>query len=420
MLHVNPDLSNGILGEKNDKRFLIRLWPAPVFLQEYAPGLWRDVENVNDDFNLTAFFQLRDYLVKKYSAIHANEISLIMNEPHEAAVINLPAQLKYLVYLQRRIIRCENMMACIPSETLRLVRSFPDRHFALLQFLYEYPNAMEMMQTNPALASMLASFRFWCIKNNVVPPDNPHALAHRRRLDILKSLGFREAEPSLVRLLGKILPWACCSTYISGLIDNAKRQGQTKVLRHLPRLNLGGMALASDRRLLERIGKPVLHEVVNDVQEDIHANTALKLRAWIDTETKYFQTLPRLCFQTLASLDKMIFRNMYLVSPDALENIAYILPRAPLPEHPDIVALRESGEVFWEGCVQCNCLFSRLPELLSGKLFAYRVLSPERATLTVRKHKGQWKIDALEAARNNPVAGQTMDVVRTWLGRISE
>jgi hypothetical protein len=50
-------------------------------------------------------------------------------------------------------------------------------------------------------------------------------------------------------------------------------------------------------------------------------------------------------------------------------------------------------------------------------VFIYRVLQPERATLSlIRTDTGRWEIGELKASRNRPVTEQTHDLVEQWLG----
>ncbi len=420
MIHVNPDLSGGIISQKNTGRFFTRLWPAPVCIREKVPGVWDDVRDIGDDFSLAGLVKLRDLLVGKCKDAYPDLVALIMRDEPEAGFPALPAQLRHLQRIQRRIGTRQKMLACIPSKTRRLICAFPEGHFALLQFLYACPNAEEMIHSNPALATMVASSEAWCSRNSIRPPDTPWNLARMKRMEIMRALGFRDADQRLVHILSKIMPWACRREHIAGLIDTVKVRDTARLIRHMPRINLGAITLLADTALLEHIGKTVLFEVINDVHEDTHANTALKLRAWIDAKARHFPNEPSRRFTSRAALDEMVFRNLHLVGLDTLEAIVWTLPPAPIPDHRDIVALRESGEVFQEGYQQSNCLFSRMPEFCAGTTFAYRVLAPERATLTIRKCKGQWQIDALETACNGPVSDKTKDFIHTWLHTMPE
>lgn len=63
---TQPDLTNGILKEKDGKCLFLRLWPDPVFLSETEPGVWAEVQDPADDFNSTTLKTHRDNLVQRY------------------------------------------------------------------------------------------------------------------------------------------------------------------------------------------------------------------------------------------------------------------------------------------------------------------------------------------------------------------
>jgi hypothetical protein len=59
---------------------------------------------------------------------------------------------------------------------------------------------------------------------------------------------------------------------------------------------------------------------------------------------------------------------------------------------------------------------SYAPRVREGRVFIYRVLQPERATLSlIRTDTGRWEIGELKASRNRPVSEQTQDLVEQWL-----
>jgi len=55
-------------------------------------------------------------------------------------------------------------------------------------------------------------------------------------------------------------------------------------------------------------------------------------------------------------------------------------------------------------------------QVQSRHTFIYRVLKPQRATLSlVRGADGDWEISELELRENNPVADLTRRFVQSWL-----
>ena len=93
-------------------------------------------------------------------------------------------------------------------------------------------------------------------------------------------------------------------------------------------------------------------------------------------------------------------------------------PPPPVPGLPGVVESLDSAEqLVLEGRRHSNCVASCAPRVREGRVSIYRVLQPQRATLSlVRTETGRWEIGELKASRNRPVTEQTRDLVEQWLG----
>jgi hypothetical protein len=95
-------------------------------------------------------------------------------------------------------------------------------------------------------------------------------------------------------------------------------------------------------------------------------------------------------------------------------------PRPPLPAVDEIVPLRRPEDLIAEGRQQRNCVASYIGRVAQGGIYIYRVLSPERATLSVVKlEDGCWHLDQLLGAGNRAVGAVTRQLVAAWLARYS-
>ena len=72
-----------------------------------------------------------------------------------------------------------------------------------------------------------------------------------------------------------------------------------------------------------------------------------------------------------------------------------------------------------EGEAQGNCVASYAPRVRDGRTFIYRVLHPERATLSLVRTSPftEWKIGELEGRYNTDTSQETEDFVQAWLDR---
>ena len=92
----------------------------------------------------------------------------------------------------------------------------------------------------------------------------------------------------------------------------------------------------------------------------------------------------------------------------------------PVPGTADIEPLTDAGQLLEEGRAQRNCVGGYGPGVASGKQFIYRVLRPERATLSLRLGSdGEWGIGQLLRACNQKVSPATTLAVLRWLARES-
>jgi hypothetical protein len=94
------------------------------------------------------------------------------------------------------------------------------------------------------------------------------------------------------------------------------------------------------------------------------------------------------------------------------------LPPPPFPGVPgEIEPLRSVGDLDREGRVVRNCVRSYGRRAMAGHCAIYRVLRPERATLSiVRGHKG-WRVGELKGRGNADVEPETVRAIEDWLKR---
>jgi hypothetical protein len=72
-----------------------------------------------------------------------------------------------------------------------------------------------------------------------------------------------------------------------------------------------------------------------------------------------------------------------------------------------------------EGEYQGNCVASYANRVREGDTYIYRVLHPERATLSLARRSpfSDWQIDELECRFNTDVAEETEEFVQAWIER---
>lgn len=92
------------------------------------------------------------------------------------------------------------------------------------------------------------------------------------------------------------------------------------------------------------------------------------------------------------------------------------LPSPPLRGTRDIIPIQTAAALVEEGREQNNCVAAYAERVRRRTTFIYRVLRPERATLSiVRGEDGDWRIDELECRGNTRVSAITRLAVESWL-----
>ena len=91
-------------------------------------------------------------------------------------------------------------------------------------------------------------------------------------------------------------------------------------------------------------------------------------------------------------------------------------PAPPIQGNEVIVPITTARELAEEGKEQRNCALSYSARIYRGQSYVYKVLGPERATLSLEKQNGgYWMIGQLLKERNQPVSRMTHKNVEEWV-----
>lgn len=92
------------------------------------------------------------------------------------------------------------------------------------------------------------------------------------------------------------------------------------------------------------------------------------------------------------------------------------IPPPPIPGTDTIIPLTTLKELKQEGVEQQNCVGIYGPRMARGDTYVYKVLSPERATLSIiRDPGGTWHRRQIRIARNREPTPFTVRAVDEWL-----
>lgn len=301
----------------------------------------------------------------------------------------------------------------VPWEIRKAIAPFEDRHWHLLVMAARCPGSLDLITSNPALAYCLASCWAFGPHPSKYAARTMRRLISSRRRSICGALGFPESESS-VAVLSKIPASACCVSWLLTIRDMLRDPDWRKTLLHLPSLNLSVMHFLCTKALRRRttprllrelcgIGGPSLAQTASDV---------LRMQKQLrDAGSGRFHSV-----QHFMRLHNELEERINRPNEEDIQHLSF--PNPPIPGSENIIALETPDSLIEEAGVQCNCVMDYATRIARGRIYLYRVLEPERATLSIKPNKqSSWQIEELLAAGNQPVSAEAWQTVEQWLKR---
>jgi len=311
----------------------------------------------------------------------------------------------------------------IPEAVRRMVRTFNQSQYEMLQAAAAIPYAMQLYHSNPALL-------FALIRNDqffIAPPRERLAASRRwilhKQHDIAAWLGFPEdAAKICVKILARLSPQDIRIHRLWWLRRMLADSDLRKLFAFAPRIDATVIGF------------------VWDLKEILNARLAGKLVARLDSKALL---QARMIGRDIVRMWRLLERPWppakKICGINAMEELHYDLWRncerrarnsgleirlleKPLPEWPDIELLGTTREIVAEGEEMNHCVASYICEMTSGAkpILLYRVRWPERATLRLSKAGEMWRIAELRCHRNQEPSPETFEFVKTWLNETQD
>jgi hypothetical protein len=312
----------------------------------------------------------------------------------------------------------------IPLPIRTALQVFKDRRWQVLNLLARCPGAHDLCLSNPALAFALANN--WCFHRPAVkqPYRAARALVRKKQRVIAGWLGF-PPNNAAVRVLAKIQPEGLSMKRFLYFKEAMKDPVVFELLAHLPTIDAAVMELMNSRMLRPRLSYALLREVceleknlTGLLPPDKNADTdGLRWLIGLICDVVGLMKNPR-CrerwpdqFRSIAHLKEfhdLAAMRLY-ANPDLqlqmilAENIAF--PPPPFPGSADIQPIATPQDLFDEGRRMHHCIGSYIDRVRYGGFYAYRVMSPIRATLAIRQNpEREWVADQSVTFANEPIA----------------
>ena len=303
----------------------------------------------------------------------------------------------------------------VPLEIRRVIARYPEQQWDLLVLTARAGQpAIDLMASNPALAFMLASG--WEFRRG--PDRRPEAAArevwqpHRKQRQLLLTVGLPPRE-SLRRLLRKIPYESISQARLLALRSRLADGALVRRLASLPRVNANVMQMAADSTL-DSVSSQLLLLAAERREDDRVPHLADLLREVVMMWRTNRPGVAVPCFDTLEAIHLTHQECSRLLPPQGVVGLTQ-RRSGGLAVQVSVVPLKTLASLQEEGRCQRNCVATLWPAVAVGQLSVYRLLEPERGTLSLRRGARGWRLEQLKAARNRRVRPATRAAVRAWL-----
>ncbi len=395
------------------RSFRIRGWPVPQALERLGDSLWK---NWRPEFRL----------VKPPPEAATPALEVITPDEEDCGP---DAVARRNAHNQKRV-AFEAFRSQLPEGVGHHIQRFHSHQWNMLDLLSKEEAARDLAASNPVL--------FWCLANNdqfrrlqglASPAEYARPYILKKQREILGWLDYPASE-SAVKVLRKILPEAITTLDAQMLRRALKEPLAARFLTQLRPINSGVLGLVCNPKLLSAVTPQLLAEVAIADAETIRQPTADLL---IDALYLMAVLQIRLPVPRFHSIDAVReFHNLVMAESRRKSEAGNRrsltrakqkkvlkpqgLPSPPIPGTADIIPLTTKEALRAEGKEQNNCVGSYARRVRAGNTYLYKVLKPERATLSIAMGSdGFWRRAELESAGNRPVSPLTRAKVDEWL-----
>ena len=320
----------------------------------------------------------------------------------------LPQESFQMAYQRRAAFRA--FRSFIPDAMAKACEEIPGRQLTMLVLMQASPAAAELAQSNRALVFALSHPHFFRERFSTL--QGAAIVAKRRQREIAAWLGFPETD-SAVKTLSKLAGASIFKESLRALRSSMGASNGQKILSHLPRINAGVLGFVADEELCGIVPMPLLMEVAENRDEDMQAQTAHVWEHCVTMARELGESLRRpSSIQKLDEWHQEIWERWVEKNPP----LPKTFPAPPIAGCPTIQPILDANGLIEEGKQQSNCVGCYANRVRARQTFIYRVLAPERATLSiVLGHGGQWVIEELKLRSNQACSHLTKKHVTDWL-----
>lgn len=315
----------------------------------------------------------------------------------------------------------ERFVALIEPPFRHQLYNLQSRAWQVYTALYSCPGFLELCRSNQGLAFALANH--WIFTGS--SPKNAllvtRRLANRPRREVAEHLGFPRQE-AVVRIMGKVHGRDLSLPRLIWLRRATQQPRMVRILSHLSSIEASVLDALADESAAAVCTGALMFEL-NQLTPSGGALLASRIPDLLSIGRVLGERVPK-----LASLRQVDRLHGELTKKMAIARIP-VDQRLKKPPVDGIEGLIEPItsllQVHNEGISQHNCLDTPAARQAcrAGDEYFYRILAPERCTLSLRRRLSQeagevWEAHGFRAAANRPPGAATVKVARDWLTEV--
>jgi hypothetical protein len=295
----------------------------------------------------------------------------------------------------------ELFMQQVPVPIRRRLIRFKERRWHLYNLMARVPGALDLCDSNPAIAYMLASnwvFHQPAVKNGL---RAARALVFKPQRNILQWLGFPPTE-SVRKILRKIEPESLSIPGLLRLRTRLRNGEVVKLLAHLPCINAAILYATSRPAWQVWLSPALLQDIArNSSGMDFDLIITLRDTFSMGLAAGANDAAPR----RLTSIRQLRRIHDELSRLDWAGDLPEEFPSPPLAGGEGIEPICTRTQLRTEGREQNSCVHSYSERIHAGTYYVYRAHVPGRVTIGIKKtgKKNRWVLDQIYQSCNRPV-----------------
>lgn len=307
----------------------------------------------------------------------------------------------------------------IPKSLRKLVAHYGSSQFLALEAIAHVPGAQDFLAgeiTGAGPGFVLAS---WILYDAHLRPQRDRvtlfkSMMTEKRSSLLSAITDREIDDRFVRLLNKITPVTDLGSYILEQLFHVHRDpDRLKCFMAAPNFSPDSLELA--KKLPGWLLTPRLVNLLGDMKDGKKSRIIRELLDHLEWTPVEKRKSIRQSLSTVKDT-KGLLRSLQKWLE--ILNRLHPLPDPPIPGNERLQPLRSGDALILEGLEMKNCVGKNRDQVKAGKIYYYRWLGKERATVSlVRSRHGTWQLDQCLGRGNMIVAKRTLRAVNDLIAQ---